>query len=135
VKRTPDDDAFAVAFGQRLEKAYESAKLRKVTDQAFAETIGVQRPQLRKYFRGEAVPSVRTVALARRHYGINVGYRDIDVGKVLGGRLKRREASSLPLQLRLPFSLNVVDPGKYEVELKAFTARKYELRIRRKEAG
>jgi len=133
VKRTPEDDTFAAQFGERLEQAYEAAKSKSVTDQAFAESIGVQRPQLRKYFRGEAVPSVRTVALARRRYGISVSYAGVETGKLLGRHSKGRTVTN-PVQLRLPFSLEIPEPEKYEVELKAIRPKRYELRIRAKRA-
>jgi transcriptional regulator with XRE-family HTH domain len=115
------------------EKAYKAEKLKDVTDQTFAESIGVERPQLRKYFRGDAVPSVRTVALAKRKYGISVPYADVDTGRLLGSRAKKRTASR-PVQLRLPFSLEFADPRDFEVELKSLKPRKYELLVRVKRA-
>jgi len=130
VKRTPEDDAFAAAFGALLEEAYQDSKFKKVTDQAFAESIGVERPQLRKYLRGDAVPSVRTIALAQRKYGINVPYENVQVAKALGNRPARRRSLPHPVQLRLPFSVEINDSGKVEVELKSLKPRKYELRIR-----
>ena len=132
VKRTSEDEAFAAAFGELLEKAYDASKSKKITDQEFAESIGVERPQLRKYFRGMAVPSIRTVAMAQRKYGINVPYGNVAAPKGLGGRGRQR--TSGPIQLRLPFSLEVTDPNKFEVQLKAIRPGKYELSIRSKGA-
>lgn len=135
MKRTTEDDFYAERFGERLEEVYEAAKKKGVSDQRFAESIGVERPQLRKYLRGEAVPSVRTVALAQRHYGIGVSYDNIEVSQMLG-RTKRKCQSVVPtMQLRLPFSVQVGDPTKIEVELKSLRPRKYELRIKMKQAG
>jgi len=74
MKRTPEDAAFAVEFGRELYVKYSDAKTRGVTDDVFAKSIGVVRAQLDKYLRGEAVPSVRTVALAHAGYGIAVAY-------------------------------------------------------------
>jgi transcriptional regulator with XRE-family HTH domain len=133
VKRTSEDDAFASQFGNSLEKAYDLAKSNNITDQAFAESIGVERPQLRRYIRGEAVPSVRTVALAHRAYGISVPYAGIETGKSLGKKSKRKVIVD-NLQLRLPFSLEVAEPHKYEIELKAIRPKKYEIRVRLKRA-
>jgi transcriptional regulator with XRE-family HTH domain len=135
VKRTPEDDLYAERFGEHLEEAYRAAKSKEVTDQTFADSIGVKRSQLRKYLRGASVPSVRTVALALRNYGIKVAYEDVQVAKVVGG--KRTGGRLLPrlVQLRLPFSLDVTDPDKFEVELKSLKPRRYELRIRVKKAG
>jgi len=134
VKRTPEDDTFAEQFGEQLEEAYKAEKAKDVTDQMFAESIGVKRPQLRKYFRGNAVPSVRTVALAKRRYGISVPYAEVETGRLLGSRRKKSTTSS-PVQLRLPFTLEFADPRDFEVELKSIKPRKYELLVRVKRTG
>jgi transcriptional regulator with XRE-family HTH domain len=135
LKRTTEDDFYAERFGERLEEVYEVAKKKGVSDQKFAQSIGVERPQLRKYLRGEAVPSVRTIALAQRHYGIGVSYDNIEVSQMLGRTRRRRKPGVPTMQLRLPFSLQFGDPTKVEVELKSLRPRKYELRIKMKQAG
>lgn len=135
MKRTTEDDFYAERFGERLEEVYEAAKNKGVSDQKFAESIGVERPQLRKYLRGEAVPSVRTVALARRHHGIGVSYDNIEVSEMLGKRRRKRRSVARAMQLRLPFSVQAGDPTKVEVELKSLRPRRYELRIKMKQAG
>jgi len=133
VKRTTEDDLYAERFGECLEGAYESAKKKGISDQKFAESIGVARAQLRKYLHGEAVPSVRTIALAQRNLGIRVPYDNIEVGQMLAGtRIRTRPAPAM--QLRLPFSLQG-NPRNFEVELKSVRPRKYELRIRMKQVG
>ncbi|HWZ43140.1 MAG TPA: helix-turn-helix transcriptional regulator [Candidatus Saccharimonadales bacterium] len=135
MKRTPEDDIYAEHFGDRLAEVYRSSKSAGATDQAFAESIGVERSQLRKYLRGEAVPSIRTVALALRHYAISVQYEKVDVAKALGAREPSAKSKSRPMQLRLPFSIEVADPNKFEVELKSLKPRKYEIQIRMKRTG
>lgn len=60
VKRTREDDIYAEQFGEQLAKVYLAAKSNGTTDHVFAESIGVERAQLRKYLRGEAVPNVTT---------------------------------------------------------------------------
>src|SRR5208283_4453845 len=74
MKRTPEDTAFAAEFGRELKAKYDEAKKRAVTDAAFAKSVGVVRAQLDRYLRGEAVPGIRTVALAHREYGIALSY-------------------------------------------------------------
>jgi transcriptional regulator with XRE-family HTH domain len=133
VKRTPEDDYFASEFGALLEKAYRTEKSKKITDQMFAESIGVERPQLRKYFLGEAMPSVRTVAMAHKRYGITVPYAGVAIPDAPVSR-KKIALLPNPIQLRLPFSLEVSDARHFEVELKTIRPRKYELRIRAKRA-
>ncbi len=135
MKRTPEDDVYAVRFGELLEEAYRAAKASKTTDQRFADSIGVKRSQLRKYLRGEAVPSVRTVALAHRNHGVSVAYEEVQVGKLVGTRPRGRKVMRPAVQLRLPFSLEVADARKFEVQLRSVKPRKYELRIRVKETG
>jgi hypothetical protein len=43
MKRTAEDDTFAVEFWRELKAKYAVAKRKGVTDQVFAESIGVER--------------------------------------------------------------------------------------------
>jgi transcriptional regulator with XRE-family HTH domain len=65
-KRTADDDAFVMRFASELRREYEKAKAKDggTSDQAFAESIGVERASLDRYLNGKSMPSVRTVAFA-----------------------------------------------------------------------
>lgn len=133
MKRTPEDELYAREFGLELQCAYELAKSSGTTDQKFAESIGVERPQLRKYFRGEAVPSVRTVAFAFRQHGINVSYAGSKLGKRMGSSRRKRSSNVYPSQLRLPFSVYVSGGTEFEVELKSIKPARYELRVNLKQ--
>src|SRR5664280_3534095 len=103
MKRTPEDTAFALEFGQELRLRYENAKKNAVSDNDFAESIGVVRAQLDRYLRGEAVPGVRTVALAYRKYGIALRYGGTPVVAALTRRTRGRKA--ILDQLELPFTV------------------------------
>src|SRR5580698_4990580 len=71
-ERIADDDAFVRLFRPALQHAYDEAKREKKSDQEFAESIGVDRPQMLRILEEGAMPSVRTVAFAYREYGISV---------------------------------------------------------------
>ncbi len=128
MKRTPEDATFAVQFGRELHVKYSEAKAREVTDDVFAKSIGVVRAQLDKYLRGEAMPSVRTVALAHAAYGIAVGYGGVPVSKAVTGR-RRRKAPVSSDQLELPFTIWAEGPGKFDVKLRPVSARKFSLQL------
>ena len=110
-------------------------KSKGVADEAFAASIGVKRPALKKYLRGMAVPSLHTVALAKRNYGIDIRYDDVDLGKLAQGGRSRRTSTGPAIQLRLPFSIELSRPAGFEVALKKLKNHKYELRIRSKRVG
>jgi transcriptional regulator with XRE-family HTH domain len=135
VKRTFGDDVYAERFAERLEKAYSAAKLRGIADEAFAASIGVKRPALKKYLRGGAVPSLLTLALAKRNHGINVPYEGVDLGGLVPRVRNKRKPTGAAIQLRLPFSIQVSRPAELEVELKKLKTSKYELRIRTRRVG
>lgn len=132
MKRTPEDTAFATEFGRELKSRYDHAKKRGVTDDGFAKSIGVVRAQLDRYLRGEAVPGVRTVALAHREYGIALPYGAIPVIKALKGR--RRQQQSILDQLELPFTLWAEGPGKFDLKLRPVSTRKFALSLTIKKA-
>src|ERR1039457_6437747 len=122
MKRTPEDTAFATEFGRELKSKYDHAKKRGVTDDGFAKSIGVVRAQLDRYLRGEAVPGVRTAALAHREYGTAIPYGGIPTAKAFKGR--RRQQQSTVDQLELPFTLGAEGPGKFDLKLRPVSSRK-----------
>ena len=125
MKRTPEDTAFAAEFGRELKSKYDEAKKRNVTDDEFAKSVGVVRAQLDRYLRGEAVPGVRTVALAHREYGIAFSYGGTSMTEALAGRRK----ASISDQLELPFTLWAEGPGKFNLKIQPVSARKFALRL------
>jgi transcriptional regulator with XRE-family HTH domain len=127
MKRTDEDTAFALEFGQELKRKYDKAKESGVSDSSFAESIGVVRGQLDRYLRGEAVPGVRTVALAFRNYAISVQYGGTAVTDAL--RKRRRGRKSLLDQLELPFTVLSNVAGSLDVKLKPVSARKFALQL------
>jgi transcriptional regulator with XRE-family HTH domain len=128
MKRTPEDDSFAIDFGRELTVKYSRAKRRGVTDQVFAASIGVARAQLDKYLRGEAVPSVRTVALALRKHAVAVPYDKIPLQSSLD-RKKRPKRTIETGQLLLPFTILSEGPEKIGVRFKPVSSRNFEVHL------
>jgi transcriptional regulator with XRE-family HTH domain len=133
MKRTPEDDVFVEEFARELRRAYEATREKDsgVTDEIFATSIGVKRPQLTKYLRGEAMPSLRTVALAYRTYGISVPYEQVPAKKLITvAKSRKGKFTQEPLQLVLPFTIRSHHYGECEVQLTPIRSKRYELRIR-----
>jgi transcriptional regulator with XRE-family HTH domain len=129
VKRTAADDLYAERFGEALQEAYIAAKRKGISDEVFAASIGVERPQLKKYLLGGAMPSVRTVALAQKEYGVRIPYQGVMLEQA--SRPPRREQTrEAATQLRLPFSVHLQTPGDLQVDLKPIRLRTYEIRIK-----
>ncbi len=125
-ERIADDDAFVRLFRPALRRAYDEAKREKKSDQEFAESIGVDRPQMLRILEEGAMPSVRTVAFAYREYGISVPYRRVPLNAAIPGNGARPKPHP-PIQLVLPFTiyaekdvnlkLNSASEGKFELRL------------------
>jgi transcriptional regulator with XRE-family HTH domain len=128
-ERTTDDDAFVAQFAPALKRAYEKAKAERMTDQVFAESIGVERPQLNRYLDGESMPSVRTVAFAHQRYGIAIPYNRISLQDALPRR-GRKKRSEPPAQMVFPFTIETEKAGdRVELKLDPVSARKFSLRL------
>jgi transcriptional regulator with XRE-family HTH domain len=130
MKRTPDDNAYAVRFGEDLNAAYKAAKAKSMSDQEFADSVGVVRAQLDKYLRGASMPSFRTVVLAHRNHGIHIPYAGEDVKTVLATRARRRKRKLETLdQLKLPFVITTEKSSNIDLSLKSLGPRKFELHV------
>ncbi|MGA7558803.1 MAG: helix-turn-helix transcriptional regulator [Terriglobales bacterium] len=128
-ERTTDDDAFVEQFAPALKRAYQKAKEKGVTDQTFAESIGVERPQLNRYLDGESMPSVRTVAFAHREYGIAIPYNRVSLQHALpkGGRRKQLQPVT---QMVLPFTIQAEKAAaKVDLRLDSVSARRFAFRL------
>jgi transcriptional regulator with XRE-family HTH domain len=129
MKRTIDDDAFVAQFAGELRRIYDVAKKKGLSDQVFAESIGVERPQLDRYLDGKAMPSVRTVAFAFQKYQIAIPYRHISLQQAL---LKsgRKKIPPPAVQMVLPFTIRTEKAGaKVDVKLSPVSARKFVLQL------
>jgi transcriptional regulator with XRE-family HTH domain len=129
MKRTSDDDAFIARFAPELRRKYQAAKSVGVTDQAFAESIGVERPSLDRYLDGKSMPSVRTVALAYRNHQVGVPYAGVSLRKALSGkgRSSPRPAAD---QMVLPFIIETQKAGaRMNLRIDPVSARRFAIRL------
>jgi hypothetical protein len=134
-ERSADDDAFIVQFSSALKRAYEKAKREGTTDQAFAVSVGVERPQLNRYLDGESMPSVRTVAFAYREYGIAIPYNRVLLQGALPARGGRRKPEPLT-QMVLPFTIQTEKAAaRVDLKLDSVSARKFAFRLIVDQAG
>lgn len=119
MKRTLEDEAFAISFGRELRQHYErstqaGAGGTALSDEAFAATLNVTRPALKKYLAGGATPSISVVVLAYERYGINVPYAGTPLFNKKN-RLKR--AAPGRTQLVLPFSVQSFDGSSVQAKI------------------
>jgi transcriptional regulator with XRE-family HTH domain len=135
MKRTADDDVYVARFALELRQKYERAKKNGVTDQVFAESIGVERPSLDRYLDGEAMPSVRTVVLAYKNHEVAVPYMEISVEKALP-RKTRSRAPLVSDQMVLPLKIEAEKSGaRFDLKLDSISARKYSLKVTVRRTG
>jgi transcriptional regulator with XRE-family HTH domain len=137
MKRTPDDDAFAAAFGHELKRHYEAATgkgstERKLSDEEFAATLDVSRTALMKYLRGGATPSLRVVVLAFRNYGICVRYSGTPIFRE---RQHRKELAQSITQLVLPFSVHGPNAAGIEAKIEPKGQNRFEIHVELRRAG
>ena len=128
-KRTADDDAFVERFASELRREYEKAKRGGMSDQVFAESIGVERASLDRYLNGESMPSVRTVAFAYRGHRIAIPYQQVSLQAALP-RASRKKRPEPPSQMVLPFVVETEKAGtRVDIKLDSVSARKFAFRL------
>ena len=128
-KRTEDDDAFIEQFAPALKREYRKAKKKGITDQDFAESIGVERPSLDRYLDGKSMPSVRTVAFAHREYRISIPYNHISLHAALPTNGRKNKLEPLT-QMVLPFTVEMEKAGaQVDVKLDSISVRKFAFRV------
>ena len=117
-----------MAFGAALLPVYEEAKRREITDQAFAKSIGVERPQLGNYLAGQGMPSHRTIVMAFKSHGISVPYLDIQL-EAARRPGSRKTVSSISTQLILPFRISSKTAQTVNVELRPLGPKRFDLKL------
>jgi transcriptional regulator with XRE-family HTH domain len=130
MKRTSEDDEYAPEFGRRLKAHYDIARMEPPTgkglsDEEFAATLDITRPALRKYLNGRAMPTLRTVVLAFRVYGIAVPY----FGVPLFRTRRQVHKSAGVTQLVLPFSVRGLGSFGVQARIAPRGENKFELRV------
>ncbi|HEV2324061.1 MAG TPA: helix-turn-helix transcriptional regulator [Terracidiphilus sp.] len=137
MKRTSDDESFAVEFGRELKVHYERATEKGVggpelSDEDFAATLDVTRAALRKYLNGAAMPTLRVIVFAFLRHGISVPY----FGTSLFGRKHpKRRPSTAPAQLVLPFSVHGLNATTIQTKIEPVGVNRFEIRVNMRRAG
>jgi transcriptional regulator with XRE-family HTH domain len=127
MKRTEEDQQFGAEFAQRLKPLYEQALARGETERAFARRLGVDRGALQRYLRKNAMPSLRTVVLAYREFGIAIPYAGVQTLTLISKKWRKwRKASEL--QMDLPLTIEAPQ-GEINVVIKKKTAQRFRLQV------
>src|SRR5271157_4390063 len=131
MKRTSEDESFAVEFGRELKRHYDRATQKGadgpgLSDEQFAATLDVSRPALKKYLKGAAMPSLRVVVLAFLRYGVNIAY----FRRPLFGKKGRKESSTpTTAQLVLPFSVQGLNTATIQTKVEPKGVNRFEIRV------
>lgn len=133
MKRTDEDQQFGVEFAQRLKPLYEQALARGETERAFARRLGVDRGALQRYLRKNAMPSLRTVVLAYREFGIAIPYAGVQTYALISKKGRRRKGAS-ELQMDLPLTIEAPQ-GEINVVIKKKSAQRYRLQLHIRKTG
>jgi transcriptional regulator with XRE-family HTH domain len=127
MKRTGEDQQFGAEFAKRLRPFYDRAILAGETERAFARRLGVDRGGLQRYLKKHAAPSLRTVVLAFREFGISVPYAGVQTTSLVSTKARRRSQTS-DLQMDLPLTIEAPQ-GEITVVVKKKSAQRYRLQL------
>ena len=133
MKRTAEDQQFGEDFANALRPFYLQALDSGETEKAFARRLGVDRGGLQRYLRKNAMPSLRTVVMAYREFGIVVPYAGLpSSGLVTRNGRRRRRASEL--QMDLPLTIEAPS-GEIDVVIKKKAPQRFRLQLRVRKTG
>jgi transcriptional regulator with XRE-family HTH domain len=127
MKRTAEDEQFGAEFAKSLLGFYERAIAAGETEKAFARRLGVDRGGLQRYLKKHAAPSLRTVVLAFREFGISIPYAGVQTTPLVSSKAKRRRRTS-DLQMDLPLTIEAPQ-GEITVVIKKKSAQRYRLQL------
>jgi transcriptional regulator with XRE-family HTH domain len=132
MKRTQHDEQFGIEFARQSRPIYEKAIEAGETEKAFAKRLGVDRGGLQRYLRKYATPSLRTVVLAFREFGIAIPYAGIDTTPMISRKGRRRRVSEL--QMDLPLTIEAPE-GEINVVVKRKSPQRFRLQLRVRKLG
>lgn len=112
VRRSATDKAYAKKFGEKLKAALTKARDNDMSVEAFAESLGVTRAGLHKYRQGRAVPGMPVIEKAKRLYGVDVKYGELDTSAMF-----RKSATADEKQLMLPLAFETITADHLQVEV------------------
>src|SRR5690348_9597064 len=109
MKQTEQDRQFAGRFAEALQPHVTREQEEGKSLAEIGSKLGVTGPGLQKQLAG-GTPSIRTIALAYRHYKIAVSYEGIDFAKAVAGKKKALRVPEK--QLLLPFEITAPAASK-----------------------
>jgi transcriptional regulator with XRE-family HTH domain len=128
VKRTEADEQFGIEFARQLQPFYDKAIRAGETEKLFAKRLGVDRGGLQRYLRKHATPSLRTVVLAFREFGIAIPYAGTDTAPLISKKAKTRR---FPSELQMDLPLTIEAPrGEINVIVKKQSAQRFRFQLR-----
>ena len=133
MKRTEEDQQFGTEFAKRLQVFYERAIGAGETEKTFARRLGVDRGGLQRYLKKHAAPSLRTVVLAFREFGISIPYAGVQTTRLVSTKSRKRRGTS-DLQMDLPLTIEAPQ-GEITVVVKKKSAQRYRLQVHIKKTG
>lgn len=133
MKRTEEDEQFGAEFARRLQSFYDRAIAQGETEKAFARRLGVDRGGLQRYLKKNATPSLRTVVLAFREFGIAIPYAGVQTSLLVSKKARKRRATSI-LQMDLPLTIEAPQ-GEINVVIKKKTAQRFRLQLQVRKVG
>jgi len=133
MKRTEQDEQFGIEFARQLQPIYKRAIDGGETEEAFAKRLGVNRGGLQRYLKKQATPSLRTVVLAFREFGIAIPYADTETIPLIS-RKARRSRSTSEFQMDLPLTIEAPH-GEINVVVKKKSAQRFRLQVHVKKIG
>ena len=133
MKRTAEDQQFGEDFSNALRPFYLQALDSGETEKAFARRLGVDRGGLQRYLRKNAMPSLRTVVMAYREFGIVVPYAGLSTSGLVARHGRRRRRIS-ELQMDLPLTIEAPS-GEIDVVIKKKAPQRFRLQLRVRKTG
>jgi hypothetical protein len=129
MKRTDEDRSFAARFAEALQPHVVSERNKGRSLVQIAAGLGVTAPGLQKQLNG-GTPSIRTIALAHRVYGVSVPYEGIEISEAVSTPRKGKQKKRSERQLLLPFEITLPAPSKNIVlKLLPQGVRRYRLQL------
>jgi hypothetical protein len=129
MKRTEEDRRFAESFARALQPHIAREQEKGKSLREIAAKLGVTAWGLQKQLSGGA-PSVRTVALAYKWYGVSVNYNGIAVTQAVATKRKSHRSHASESQMLLPFDIIAKPPSaRLELKLVPKRVRTYRLQI------
>ncbi|MBZ5502182.1 MAG: hypothetical protein LAN59_08050 [Acidobacteriia bacterium] len=129
MKQTEEDRRFATRFAEALQPHISRERENGKTLAEIASSLGVTAAGLQKQLSG-GTPSIRTIALAYAIYGVSVPYENVEIGRTVSAKRKKRQGEAFEQQLFLPFEITAPPrSGRMSLKLVPMSVRRYQLQV------